>query len=53
MGFAAEAVNLALEDAGLERSDLDGLLVNPGITWFNNRDGSYSLQQAMGLRNLA
>ena len=36
IGFAAEAVNLALEDAGLQRSDLDGLLVNPGITWFNN-----------------
>ena len=51
-GFAAEAVNLALEDAGLKRSDLDGLLVNPGITWFNNPMASYSLQQAMGLRNL-
>jgi len=31
---------------------LDGLLVNPGITWFNNPMASYSLQQAMGLRNL-
>ncbi len=52
IGFAAESVNLALEDAGLDRSDLDGLLVNPGITWFNNPMASYSLQQAMGLRNL-
>jgi acetyl-CoA acetyltransferase len=52
IGFAAEAVNLALEDAGLERSDLDGLLVNPGITWFNNPMASYTLQQAMGLRDL-
>jgi acetyl-CoA acetyltransferase len=52
VGFAAEAVNLALEDAGLDRDDLDGLLVNPGITWFNNPMASYTLQQAMGLRNL-
>src|SRR5271163_3446813 len=52
MGFAAEAVNLALEDAGLQRSDIDGLLVNPGITWFNNPMASYSLQTAMGLRDL-
>jgi acetyl-CoA acetyltransferase len=29
--LAAEAVFLALEDAGLEKSDLDGLLINAGI----------------------
>ncbi len=52
IGFAAEAVNLALEDAGLQRADLDGLLVNPGITWFNNPMASSSLQHAMGLRDL-
>ncbi|HEY6417902.1 MAG TPA: thiolase family protein [Candidatus Binataceae bacterium] len=52
MGFAAEAVNLALEDAGLQRSDLDGLLVNPGLTWTNNTMASFSLQQAMGLKNM-
>ena len=51
-GFAAEAINLALDDAGLERYDLDGLLVNPGITWFNNPMASFSVQQAMGLRDL-
>ncbi len=33
MGFAVEAIELALADAGLERSDLDGLLVNPVVTW--------------------
>ena len=33
MGFAIEAISLALDDAGLKREDLDGLLVNPGITW--------------------
>ena len=52
VGFAAEAVNLALDDAGLQRSDLDGLLVNPGITWFNNPMASTTLQNAMGIRDL-
>ena len=52
MGFAAQAVNLALDDAGLKRSDLDGLLVNPGLTWGDNAMASFSLQQAMGLHNL-
>src|SRR5260370_21267146 len=52
VGFAAEAVNLALEDAGLQRSDLDGLLVNPGISWFNNPMASHTLQNALGIRDL-
>ena len=52
VGFAAEAVNLALEDAGLQRSDLDGLLVNPGISWFQNPMASTTLQNAMGIRDL-
>ena len=33
VGFAIEAVRLALADAGLERGDLDGLLLNPGLSW--------------------
>jgi acetyl-CoA acetyltransferase len=52
MGFAIEAIELALEDAGLKRSDLDGLLVNPGVTWMENAMASFALQQAMGLENL-
>jgi acetyl-CoA acetyltransferase len=52
VGFAAEAVNLALDDAGLQRSDIDGLLVNPGISWFNNPMASTTLQNAMGIRDL-
>jgi acetyl-CoA acetyltransferase len=52
IGFAIDAVSLALIDAGLERRDLDGLLVNPGLTWSDFGMGSFQLQQAMGLRDL-
>jgi acetyl-CoA acetyltransferase len=52
VGFAVEAVHLALEDAGLTRADLDGLLVNPGLSWGDGGMASFQLQQAMGLRNL-
>ena len=52
IGFAVDAVRLALEDAGLPREDLDGLLVNPGLTWRDQGMGSFALQQAMGLRDL-
>ena len=36
LGFATEAITLALDDAGLKRSDLDGLLVTTGLFF---RDG--------------
>jgi len=52
VGFAVEAVHLALEDAGLTRNDLDGLLVNPGLSWGDGGMASFQLQQAMGVRNL-
>src|SRR5262249_52240874 len=52
LGFAVDAVRLALEDAGLERKDLDGLLVNPGLTWGDLGMGSFQLQQARGLGDL-
>jgi acetyl-CoA acetyltransferase len=52
VGFAVEAVELALADAGLERSDLDGLLLNPGLAWGTAAMGSFMLQQALGLRDL-
>ena len=52
VGFASEAVRLALDDAGLTRDDLDGLLVNPGLSWGDMGMASFQLQQAMGLRNL-
>jgi acetyl-CoA acetyltransferase len=52
IGFAIEAVRLALDDAGLQRADLDGLLLNPGLSWPDQGMASFQLQQAMGLRNL-
>ncbi len=52
VGFAIEAVRLAIEDAGLRREDVDGLLLNPGLSWTDQGMGSFQLQQAMGLRNL-
>jgi len=52
VGFAVDAVRLALEDAGLEKDDLDGLLVNPGISWRNSVMASALLQQALGIEHL-
>ncbi|HWP66589.1 MAG TPA: thiolase family protein [Candidatus Limnocylindria bacterium] len=52
IGFAVDAVRLALDDAGMRREDLDGLLVNPGLSWGDMGMGSFQLQQALGLRNL-
>ena len=52
IGFAVDAVRLALDDAGLTRSDVDGLLLNPGLTWNDQGMGSFQLQQALGLRDL-
>ena len=46
--LAIEAVFLALEDAGLEKSDLDGLLINAGIS-----DGvGVPLHMSLGLKEL-
>ena len=52
IGFAVDAVRLALDDAGLARSDLDGVLLNPGLTWADLGMGSFGLSQALGLRDL-
>lgn len=46
--FAAEAARLAVEDAGLSMSDVDGLLVSPGI----KGAPKLSLQKVLGLRDL-
>jgi acetyl-CoA acetyltransferase len=53
VGFAVDALARALSDAGLAATDLDGLLVNPGLTWgAASTMASFALQQAMGLRDL-
>jgi acetyl-CoA acetyltransferase len=52
VGFAVDAIRLALDDAGLAREDVDGLLVNPGLSWGDMGMGSFQLQQALGLRDL-
>jgi len=52
LGFAVDAIALALDDAGLRREDLDGVLLNPGLSWKDMGMGSFQLQQAMGLRDL-
>ncbi|MEV7970898.1 thiolase family protein [Sphaerisporangium sp. NPDC088356] len=46
--FAAEAVRLAVADAGLETHQVDGLLTNTGLT----RDVGLGLQRDLGLRHL-
>lgn len=53
VGFAVEAVRRALEDAGLDPQDLDGLLVNPGMSWGPTGSmASFAVQQAMGVRDV-
>ena len=47
--FAAQAVRLAVADAGLSLSDLDGLLVAPGVAGGVGVD----LQRDLNLRNLS
>jgi acetyl-CoA acetyltransferase len=47
--FAADAVRLAAEDAGLALGDIDGLLISSGVT----HGVSLGLQQSLGLSDLA
>ena len=49
--FAAEAVRLAVADAGLRKQDIDGLLVNPGVASLGGMSG-VGLQNYLGLANL-
>ena len=46
--FAAEAIALALDDAGLQKSDIDGLLINGN----GNADMEPRLQMTLGFENL-
>lgn len=47
--FALEAIELALQDAGLEKDEVDGLLINANLS----REMNPQLQESLGLRNLA
>jgi acetyl-CoA acetyltransferase len=47
--FAADAIALALDDAGLEKSDVDGLLVNAGL----DDEMEPRLQMTCGFEDLA
>jgi acetyl-CoA acetyltransferase len=49
--FAAEAIRLALEDAGLQKQEIDGLLVNQGVVPLPGM-GGIELQNHLGLTNL-
>lgn len=50
--LAADAVRLAIADAGLKKDDIDGLLINPGITGFTGGGISLGLQNYLGMRDL-
>ena len=49
LGFAVEAIQLALDDAGLKRSDLDGVLSTFGVSGAGGYPSSFLIQEAMGL----
>jgi acetyl-CoA acetyltransferase len=49
--FAAEAVQRAVADAGLRKDQIDGLLVNPGVTSLGGM-GGVGLQNYLGLTHL-
>src|SRR5512140_2134774 len=46
--LAADAVRLAITDAGLKKADVDGLLINAGVS----QGISLGLQNYLGLENL-
>ena len=53
LGFAVEAIRRALDDAGFEKNDLDGVLVNPGMSWGQAASmASFAVQQAMGIQDV-
>lgn len=50
--LAADAVKAAIADAGLRKDQVDGLLINAGITGFTGGGISLNLQNYLGMRNL-
>jgi acetyl-CoA acetyltransferase len=52
MELAADATRSALADAGLKKDQVDGLLINAGITGVTGGGITLSLQNYLGMRNL-
>lgn len=50
--LAADAVRDAIADAGLGKEEIDGLLINPGITGFTGGGIGLGLQNYLGMTNL-
>ena len=50
--FAVDAIRAAIADAGLEKDDVDGLLINSGITGFTGGGINIGLQDSLGMKNL-
>ena len=50
--LAADAVAIAIKDAGLEKHQVDGLLINAGITGIIGGGINLSLQNYLGMTNL-
>jgi acetyl-CoA acetyltransferase len=50
--LAADAVRDAIADAGLKKDDIDGLLINPGITGFTGGGINLGLQNYLGMADL-
>lgn len=50
--LAADAVRDAIADAGLRKEDVDGLLINPGITGVTGGGIGLGLQNYLGMQNL-
>lgn len=52
--FAVEAIGMAIHDAGLQKDEVDGLLINAGVSSLLRMPGSLGLdlQRALGLTDL-
>ena len=50
--LAADAVRLAIEDSGLKKAEIDGLLINAGITGTTGHGIGLQMQNYLGMRDL-
>ena len=52
MELAADATRTAIADSGLKKSQIDGLLINAGVTGTTGGGISLGLQNYLGMTNL-